>query len=82
MADLDITEATAATLVSMPQLTATVIGVPIGIYLDRIETWRGVPAAAAILALASVGDWFVAIRGDISLLICSRLLAGVGIFVL
>ena len=82
IADLKITEATAAALVSMPQVTATVIGVPIGIYLDRIETRAAVPAAAAILALGSVGDWYAASTGDVSLLIGSRLLAGVGMFVL
>jgi len=82
MADLGITEATAAALVSMPQVAATVIGIPVGIYLDRIETRAAVPAAAAVLLIGSIGDWFAASGGNVSLLIASRLLAGVGMFVL
>jgi NNP family nitrate/nitrite transporter-like MFS transporter len=82
MADLDITEATAAALVSMPQVAATVIGIPVGIYLDRVETRAAVPAAAAVLLVGSIGDWFAASGGNVSLLIGSRLLAGVGMFVL
>jgi NNP family nitrate/nitrite transporter-like MFS transporter len=82
MADLGVTEATAAALVSMPQVAATVIGVPVGIYLDRIETRAAVPAAAVVLLAGSVGDWFAASGGSVSLLIASRLLAGVGMFVL
>ena len=82
MTDLDVTEATAAALVSMPQVTATVIGIPVGIYLDRIETRAAVPAAAAVLFVGSIGDWVAASGGNVSLLIGSRLLAGVGMFVL
>ena len=82
MSDLGITEATAAALVSMPQVAATVIGVPVGIYLDRVEARVTVPVAAAILLVGSVGDWFAASAGAVSLLIGSRLLAGVGMFVL
>jgi Nitrate/nitrite transporter len=82
MTDLGITESTAAALVSMPQVAATVIGIPVGIYLDRVETRAAVPAAAAVLFIGSTGDWFAASRGTVSLLIASRLLAGVGMFVL
>jgi len=82
MADLDITEATAAALVSMPQVAATVMGIPVGIYLDRIESRTAVPAAAAVLLVGSVGDWFAASGGNVSLLVASRLFAGVGMFVL
>ena len=82
MADLDITEATAAALVSMPQVAATVIGIPVGIYLDRVETRATVPAAATVLLVGSIGDWFAASGGAVSLLIASRLFAGVGMFVL
>ena len=82
MTDLDITEATAAALVSMPQVTATVIGIPVGIYLDRVETRAAVPVAAAVLLVGSTGDWVAASGGNVSLLIASRLFAGVGMFVL
>ena len=82
MADLGVTEATAAALVSMPQVAATVIGVPVGIYLDRVETRATVPVAAAVLLIGSTGDWFAASGGSVSLLIASRLVAGVGMFVL
>jgi NNP family nitrate/nitrite transporter-like MFS transporter len=82
MTDLGITEATAAALVSMPQVAATVIGIPVGIYLDRVETRATVPVAAALLLIGSTGDWLAASRGTVSLLIASRLLAGVGMFVL
>ncbi|RLM53555.1 MFS transporter [Halobellus sp. Atlit-31R] len=82
MEDLDITEATAAALVSMPQVAATVIGIPVGIYLDRVESRAAVPVAAAILLVGSIGDWFAASGGNVSLLIASRLVAGVGMFVL
>jgi len=82
MADLGITEATAAALVSMPQVAATVIGIPVGIYLDRVENRAAIPVAAAVLFVGSIGDWFAASRGSVSLLIASRLLAGVGMFVL
>jgi NNP family nitrate/nitrite transporter-like MFS transporter len=82
MADLDITEATAAALVSTPQVTATVVGIPVGVYLDRVRTRGVVPAGAAIVLVGSVGDWVAASGGSVSLLIASRLLAGVGMFVL
>ena len=82
MADLEITEATAAALVSTPQVAATVIGVPAGIYLDRVQTRAAVPAGAAVLFVGSLGDWLAASGGNVSLLIASRLLAGVGMFVL
>jgi NNP family nitrate/nitrite transporter-like MFS transporter len=82
MNDLDITEATAAALVSMPQVTATVVGIPVGVYLDRVQTRGVVPAAAVVLLIGSVGDWFAGGAGNISLLIVSRLFAGAGMFVL
>ncbi|MFC7078084.1 MFS transporter [Haloarcula halophila] len=82
MSDLGITEATAAALVSMPQVAATVIGIPVGIYLDRVETRVTVPCAAAVLLVGSAGDWVAASGGTVSLLIASRLFAGVGMFVL
>ncbi|WP_299334402.1 MFS transporter [Haloplanus sp.] len=82
MSDLGITEATAAALVSMPQVAATVIGVPVGIYLDRVEGPATAPVAAAVLLVGSAGDWFAASGGSVSLLVGTRLLAGVGMFVL
>lgn len=82
ISDLGITESTAAALVSMPQVAATVIGIPVGVYLDRVEIRTVVPAAAAVLLTGSIGDWFAASAGSVSLLIASRLLAGVGMFVL
>jgi len=80
MADLGVTEPTAAALVSMPQVAATVIGVPVGVYLDRVQTRGVVPVAAAVLFAGSVGDWLAGGMGDVSLLVASRLLAGVGMF--
>jgi NNP family nitrate/nitrite transporter-like MFS transporter len=59
-----------------------VIGIPVGIYIDRVKTRAVVPAAAAVLLIGSIGDWFAASGGDVSFLIASRLLAGVGMFVL
>nr|WP_305882601.1 MFS transporter [Haloplanus ruber] len=82
MADLGVTETTAAALVSMPQVTATVIGIPVGLYLDRIDTRAAVPAAAAVLFVGSLGDWFAASERIVPLLIASRLFAGIGMFVL
>ena len=82
MADLGITEATAAALVSMPQVAATVIGIPVGIYLDRVDSRAVIPAAAVVLFAGSVGDWVAASGGTVPLLIGSRLFAGVGMFVL
>jgi NNP family nitrate/nitrite transporter-like MFS transporter len=82
MADLGVGEATAAALVSMPQVAATVVGIPVGIYLDRVETRAVVPAAAVVLFAGSVADWFAATGGDAALLVGSRLLAGVGMFTL
>lgn len=82
MADLGVTEATAAALVSMPQVAATVLGIPVGIYLDRVESRLVVPVAAAVLLLGSLGDWAAASAGALPLLITSRLVAGAGMFVL
>jgi NNP family nitrate/nitrite transporter-like MFS transporter len=82
MADLAITEATAAALVSMPQVTAVVVGIPVGIYLDRVDTRAAVPVAAAVLLVGSLGDWVAASEGSLPLLVASRLFAGVGMFVL
>jgi NNP family nitrate/nitrite transporter-like MFS transporter len=81
MADLGLGETTAAALVSTPQVAATVIGIPVGIYLDRVESRVAVPAPAAVLPVGSLGDWFAASQGYVSLLIGSRLFAGVGMFV-
>jgi len=80
--DLGVTEATAAALVSMPQVAATVIGIPVGIYLDRVDTRTIIPVAAVVLLVGSVGDWVAASGGYVPLLIGSRLFAGVGMFVL
>ncbi len=82
IADLGVTEATAAALVSMPQVTATVIGVPVGVYLDRVDTRAVIPAAAGVLFVGSVGDWAAASEGAVRLLVASRLFAGLGMFVL
>jgi NNP family nitrate/nitrite transporter-like MFS transporter len=82
MDDLNIAESTAAALVSMPQVTATVIGIPVGVYIDRVKTRAVIPASGAVLLVGSVGDWIAASSGDVSLLIASRLFAGVGMFVL
>ena len=82
MADLQVTEATAAALVSTPQVAATAVGIPVGVYLDRVEPRVAVPAAATVLLAGSVGDWVAASAGSVSLLIASRLFAGVGMFVL
>jgi NNP family nitrate/nitrite transporter-like MFS transporter len=82
MADLGTTEAVAAALVSMPQVAATVIGIPVGVSLDRVETRAAVPAAAVVLFAGSLGDWAAADAGVVSLLVASRLVAGVGMFVL
>lgn len=82
MADLSVGETTAAALVSMPQIAATVIGIPIGIYLDRVESRSVVPVAAGILLSGSILDWVAAGDGLVSFFIASRLLAGVGMFVL
>jgi len=82
MDDLGVTESTAAALVSMPQVAATVIGIPVGIYLDRVEARTVVPVAAAVLFAGSVGDWFAASEALVPVLIGSRLFAGVGMFVL
>ena len=82
MEDLGITETTAAALVSMPQVAATVIGIPVGVYLDRVESRAVVPVAAAVLFGGSAGDWLAASGENVSLLIASRLFAGVGMFVL
>ncbi|MFB6311909.1 MAG: nitrate/nitrite transporter [Salinirussus sp.] len=80
--DLDITEATAAALVSMPQVAATVIGIPVGLALDRVEHRTAIPAAAIVLLAGSVADWFAASEGNVPMLIGSRLFAGVGMFIL
>jgi NNP family nitrate/nitrite transporter-like MFS transporter len=82
MTDLGVSETTAAALVSMPQVAATVIGIPVGLYLDRVQSRAVVPAAAVVLFAGSAGDWFAATSGSVSLLIASRLLAGVGMFTL
>lgn len=41
--DLAVTEATAGALVLMPQVAATVIGIPVGLSLDRVESRAAVP---------------------------------------
>jgi NNP family nitrate/nitrite transporter-like MFS transporter len=82
MDDLGVGQGTAAALVSMPQVAATVIGVPVGVYLDRVQSRSVVPAAAVVLFAGSAGDWLAACAGDVTLLIGSRLLAGVGMFTL
>lgn len=82
LSDLDVSEGVAAALVSMPQVSATLLGLPVGVYLDRVRTRGAVPAAGGLLCLGSLGDWAAAAAGDVRLLVASRLVAGVGMFVL
>jgi len=82
MADLGAGEGAGAALISMPQVAATLLGLPVGIYLDRIESRAAVPGAAGLLFLGSAVDWVAATGGNYPLLVASRLVAGVGMFVL
>lgn len=77
MRDLGINEVAGAWIVSAPMVAATVLGLPVGMYLDRVDNWRIIVAGTATLFVASVWGWFAGVGGNLLSLLASRLLGGV-----
>ncbi|PSP82254.1 MFS transporter, partial [Halobacteriales archaeon QS_1_68_17] len=76
MADLSIGESAAATIITIPQIAATVVGIPLGVVLDRADSRRTVPAAAGVLFAAGLWSWQAGLSGSYLGLVLSRFLGG------
>ncbi len=78
----EVREAAAAYVITAPQLAATVTGIPIGMYLDRIDQRRAVFVATALLCLVGIGNTVAAANGNYWGLIGTRVIGGLGIVTL
>lgn len=79
MADLAIRETAAAWIITAPQVAATVAGIPIGMYLDRIDQRHAVFGAAGLLLLVGVGGSLVAAEAAYWALIGTRFIGGIAL---
>ncbi len=73
---LDIGPTAAGWLVSVMYATAVVLGIPVGIVLDRVDVRRAVTVAAVGLLVAGVWGWVAATAGAYWWLFSSRILGG------
>ncbi|MFB6184229.1 MAG: nitrate/nitrite transporter [Haloarculaceae archaeon] len=76
MAALHVEEAAAAWIIAMPQVSATLVGVPIGMYLDRVNNRLAIALGAVTLGVAGVWSWLAAAAGAYWWLLASRFLGG------
>jgi NNP family nitrate/nitrite transporter-like MFS transporter len=82
MADFGIRETAAAWIITMPQVAATVVGLPIGMYLDRVDNRLAIAAATVVLFGAGIGGWFAASATAYWWLLATRFVGGVTLFTL
>lgn len=76
MAELSIGPTAASWVLTAPQVAAAVVGLPVGIYLDRIDNRTAAVASVLVLLVAGAWGWFAADAGAYWSLIASRLLGG------
>lgn len=77
-----VREAAAAYVITAPQLAATITGIPIGMYLDRIDQRRAVLGATALLFVAGLSGTAMAAAGRYWGLIGTRVVGGLGLVTL
>lgn len=77
MGDLGIGEAAAAWVITAPQVGATVAGIPIGMYLDRVNNRHAIALSVGLLFASSVGAWFSGAVGAYWWLLAARFCSGV-----
>lgn len=82
MEAFDVREAAAAAVITAPQLAATITGIPIGMYLDRIDQRRAVIGATALLLVVGLGGTLAAADGRYWGLIGTRVIGGLGLVTL
>ncbi|MFB6184489.1 MAG: nitrate/nitrite transporter [Haloarculaceae archaeon] len=82
MADFGIQEAAAAWIITMPQVAATVVGLPIGMYLDRVDNRLAIAFATGTLLVAGLGGWLAGSATAYWWLLATRLAGGVALFIL
>lgn len=74
-----VRETAAAWIITAPQIAATITGIPIGMYLDRIDQRYAVFGATGFMLLVGVAGTVVAGVGAYWLLLASRALGGLGL---
>lgn len=79
MGDFGVREAAAAWIITAPQIAATITGIPIGIFLDRIDQRNAILAATGFLGLVGVGGTVAAGMGSYGVLVALRVLGGVSL---
>lgn len=79
MDNLEINETFAGWLVSIPQLAATLFGIPVGILLDRRDTRTIILLAVIVFVIATVWAWIAGIANAYWVLLGSRFVGGVAL---
>ncbi|SEP12275.1 MFS transporter, NNP family, nitrate/nitrite transporter [Halogranum amylolyticum] len=79
MTDFGIGETAASWILTAPQVSAVLIGIPVGIYLDRTNNRVMMAAAIGLILVASIWGWVAGINNDYWSLFVSRLLSGLAI---
>lgn len=79
MSAFGVRETAAAWIITAPQVAATITGIPIGMYLDRIDRRQAIMVAMGAMVLAGVGGTVAAGMGSYWGLIAFRLLGGLGL---
>lgn len=82
MTDFGIRETAAAWIITMPQLAATIVGLPIGMYLDRVDNRLAIAAATLVLLLAGIGGWLAGLATAYWWLLGTRFVGGTALLVL
>ncbi|MEA5406236.1 MFS transporter [Haloarculaceae archaeon H-GB2-1] len=77
MSSFGIREAAAAWIITMPQVSATLVGLPIGMYLDRVDNRLAITGSTFVLAFAGVWGWLAGDAGAYYWLLASRLVGGI-----
>ncbi len=79
MEDFGVRETAAAWIITTPQLAATVTGIPIGMYLDRVDQRRSVFAAAGIMLVVGIAATLAAGAGMYWGLLGARVVGGLAL---
>ncbi|PSP86359.1 MFS transporter [Halobacteriales archaeon QS_1_68_17] len=82
MPSMGIGKSAGAALVSLPQVSATVLGLPLGMYLDRVKSRVAVLVAGVLIFVGGAWGWAAATDGAFLSLVASRLVGGIGVFIL
>ena len=77
-----VRETAAAYVITAPQIAATITGIPIGMYLDRVDQRRSVLLATLLLVVVGLGGSLAASAGSYWALLGTRVVGGLGLVTL